>query len=84
MSGCTVIVGCNISLHDFSGHIEMTSRLYLRIVCRGSPVLWVYIKWSTFTDSHSPWSLANTLTELFKISVVTQLKGGEKEDFELS
>ncbi len=33
--------------------------------------------------SHSQW-LAYTLSEVFEISVVIQLKGGEKEDFEIS
>ena len=33
--------------------------------------------------SHSQWSLANTLSEVFEISVVTQLKRGEKEDFDI-
>ena len=53
-----------------------------------SPVLWMYTNWSTLNIILSMFSLtmvwlANTLSEVFEISVVAQLECGEKEDFDI-
>ena len=65
----------------------MISHPYLGIVSKGSGFfspLDVYKMVNFYYEYHLPWSLANTLSEAFEISVVTHLKSGEKEDMEIS
>ena len=66
----------------------MTSHILKNSLWGYSPVLWMYTNWSTFNIILSMFSLTmvisyNALSEVFEISVVTQQKCGEKEDFEI-
>ena len=74
------ILGCNIRVYHklqrawlFWGCIEMTSCILKNSLWGYSPVLWMYTNWSFSPCSHSQWSLANTLSEVFEISVVTTI-----------